>query len=424
MTTSSQLVVTITPQEKLRLGAQIGNAFRPGAPIERYSLFAGRALQTERVIGAVVQPGQHAILYGERGVGKTSLARVFAEILSAAKITTVRSGTVNCDPTDDYSSLWHKAFREITFRTRTSAQYFSESTNEQEQNLDSLVEDKITPDDVRFALAKANQKTVIVFDEFDRLKDNRSRILIADTIKNLSDHTVDATLILVGVAQSVTDLISQHQSIDRALVQVPMPRMSREELGEIIDKGLSTTEITVDEIVRDKIIRLSHGLPHFTHLLSLESGKAAINRGSKRIEDEDFASSVREIVANKQTIASAYYEAVSSSHKSSTHKLSLLACALSPIDEHGFFISSSVAKTMAILTGKDCSVSDVQRHLNEFVTEKRKRVLERHGSPRRFRYRFSDPMIQPYTIIHSLADKLISESQLWIMDQPFFGMKK
>jgi hypothetical protein len=155
--------------------------------------------------------------------------------------------------------------------------------------------------------------------------------------------------------------------------------------------------------------------------LSLESGRAAIKRSSKRIEDEDFASCVHEIVANKQTVANTYYEAVSSSHKSSTHKLTLLSCALSPIDEHGFFQSSAVAKSMAILTGRDCSVSDVQRHLNEFVTDKRKRVLERHGSPRRFRYRFSDPMVQPYTIIHSLAENLISESQLWIMDQPYFG---
>ncbi len=307
---------------------------------------------------------------------------------------------------------------------RIAPQYFSESTTEDEKSLDSLVKEKITPDDVRFALAKANQRTVIVFDEFDRLKDAQCRVLIADTIKNLSDHTVDATLILVGVAQSVTELISQHQSIDRALVQVPMPRMSLEELGEIIDKGLAKTEITMDANVRDKILRLSYGLPHFTHLLSLESGKASIKRGVKRIEDEDFSSSVHEIVANKQTVAAAYYEAVASSHKSSTHKLTLLSCALSSIDEHGFFLSSSVAKTMAILTGRECSVSDIQRHLNEFITDKRKRVLERHGSPRRYRYRFADPMIQPYTIIHSLADKLISESQLWIMDQPFFGIRR
>src|ERR1700722_6546914 len=110
--------------QKLQLQAQLGNIFRPGAPIEKYALFAGRTQQTERVIGAVLQPGQHAILYGERGVGKTSLARVFSEVLSGAGITTARSGTVNCDPTDDYSSLWHKAFREITFKTKFPAPYF------------------------------------------------------------------------------------------------------------------------------------------------------------------------------------------------------------------------------------------------------------------------------------------------------------
>ena len=368
-----------------------------------------------------MQPGQHAILYGERGVGKTSLAKVFSEVLSAAGIATLRSGTVNCDPTDDYSSLWHKAFREITFKTKTAAAYFGTGSSENEVYLDSLVTDKIRPDDVRFALSASRQKTIIVFDEFDRLQNDQCKILIADTIKNLSDHTVDVTLILVGVAQSVSDLIAHHQSIDRALVQVPMPRMSRSELGEIIDKGLATTTVTMEDSVKDKIIRLSHGLPHFTHLLTLESGKAAIKRDSMKIDDADFSSCVSEIVKNKQTIAAAYYEAVASSHKSSTHKLSLLACALSTIDDHGFFQASSVSKTMEMLTSHQCSVSDVQRHLNEFITEKRKKVLERHGSPRRYRYRFADPMVQPYTIIHSLSDKLITESQLWIMDQPYFG---
>jgi DNA polymerase III gamma/tau subunit len=56
-----------------------GEVFTPSAPIDNQALFAGRVNQLNRIIGAVSQRGQHAILFGERGVGKTSLANVLSD---------------------------------------------------------------------------------------------------------------------------------------------------------------------------------------------------------------------------------------------------------------------------------------------------------------------------------------------------------
>ncbi len=390
-------------------------AFRPGAPIEKYSLFAGRQTQTDMVIGAIIQHGQHAIMYGEPGVGKTSLAKVLAELASQAGIKIVNSDTINCDSSDDFSSLWHKAFKELTFKIKSSSPGFAKQETETEKNLNDLIPAKVVPDDVRRALSTLKERTLIVFDEFNRIQDKSCRTLMADTIKNLSDHNIETTLLLVGVAQSVNELIAEHQSIERALVQIPMYRMTDLELGEVIDKGLEKSGINMTTEVREKIIRLSHGLPHYTHLLALESGLAAVDRKSEEIIESDFESAVNHIVKTKQTVAHVYYTAVSSAHKSSTYKMTLLACALCGNDEQGFFQASEVARTMAIITGEDCTVSDIQRHLNEFISTKRGCVLERQGSSRRFRYRFSNPLVQPYTIIHSLSEKLITESKMWVV---------
>ena len=62
----------------------VAEVFTPATPIDRVDLFAGRAIQRSQVIDAVFRPGTHAILYGERGVGKTSLASVLAELLESA----------------------------------------------------------------------------------------------------------------------------------------------------------------------------------------------------------------------------------------------------------------------------------------------------------------------------------------------------
>src|SRR6267142_4671650 len=114
----------MTDDEKNSLIATIGVAFRPSAPINRYSLFAGRKREIDSIVNAVFQAGQHAILYGERGVGKTSLAKVLAELLSKSGMKTVHSDTINCDATDNFSSLWHKALRELSFKIKTDSGHF------------------------------------------------------------------------------------------------------------------------------------------------------------------------------------------------------------------------------------------------------------------------------------------------------------
>ena len=51
------------------LSWNILDAFSPGAPIDELDLLAGRTAQIDRMLDTVAQRGQHAILYGERGVG-------------------------------------------------------------------------------------------------------------------------------------------------------------------------------------------------------------------------------------------------------------------------------------------------------------------------------------------------------------------
>jgi hypothetical protein len=112
---------------------------------------------------------------------------------------------------------------------------------------------------------------LLAIDEFDRLTDRTVPALVADTIKSLSDAAVPATLILIGVADSVDQLIEGHRSIERSLVQVPMPRMSRKEIEQIVVKGTQRLGMSITKEALGEIVRLSQGLPYVTHMLSLYS---------------------------------------------------------------------------------------------------------------------------------------------------------
>jgi replication-associated recombination protein RarA len=187
--------------ERLRL---LADAFRPAAPIDRRNLFSGRTEQIGEVFAVAAQPGQHAVIYGERGVGKTSLATVAAETLRSSNVLTARA---TCDTSDDFGSVWRKALEEIVFRTTTPGIGFAPTDRETvESAARMLTNGSVRPNDVRRALQSVTQQREIVIfvDEFDRLQDGASRTLFADTIKILSDQLVRATIVLVGRTTSTS----------------------------------------------------------------------------------------------------------------------------------------------------------------------------------------------------------------------------
>jgi transcriptional regulator with AAA-type ATPase domain len=81
--------------QRLALAAQV---FNPSAPVHKQSLFAGRTTQLVTTINALSTRGQHVAIYGERGVGKTSLANILSDVFkslpSNMPFNYVR---VNCD---------------------------------------------------------------------------------------------------------------------------------------------------------------------------------------------------------------------------------------------------------------------------------------------------------------------------------------
>src|SRR3954471_18045222 len=92
----------------------VSRAFTPGAPVDRLDMLAGRMDQLTDVVSAVSMRGQHVGLYGERGVGKTSLATVLAEYFSDSGLQQdVQSVVVNCGTNDTFDTLWTHIYAEL-----------------------------------------------------------------------------------------------------------------------------------------------------------------------------------------------------------------------------------------------------------------------------------------------------------------------
>jgi Cdc6-like AAA superfamily ATPase len=386
------------PSGKLTQMARVAQVFTPGAPIDRLALFGGRMTQIIEVINTVGQRGQHVILYGERGVGKTSLVNVLSEIFTDRNLRAISAVKINCNTNDDYSSLWTSIFRELAGPDEPSVDP-SEMPSE--------------PEKVRYALEHLAHDWLIVIDELDRLENDEALSLLADTVKTLSDHSVGVTLVLVGVADSIDELIGDHQSVERALTQVQMPRMSVDELKEIVDKGTKQLSLKVEPEAKLRIARLSEGLPHYTHLLSLHAAQQAIADDRITIKSSDVERAVGDAVQKAQhSIKSAYIRATQSPRSDNLFEEALLACALAKKGELGHFTAKSVCEPMTRIMGRPMEIASFARHLNEFAGDARGAVLQKTGKPRGWFYRFANPLLQPFVILSGLAHNKINEQTL------------
>ena len=276
---------------------------------------------------------------------------------------------------------------------------------------------KIVPDDVRRSIEDLTQHGVtplIIFDEFDRLSDKHIAVLMSDTIKALSDLGISGSILIIGVASSVDELIKSHQSIERALVQIQMPRMSPSEIKEIINKGLGRLGMTIDADALSQMSSLSQGLPYITHMLGLHCTRETLSGRSVNVTIDKVDKGIQNALDQwQQSIISAYYNATKSAQPGNIYKEVLLACALAEIDDLGYFAAASVRTPLRTITGKTYyDVPNFARHLKEFSVPLRGEVLERVGTTRRLRYRFVGPLMRPYIVMRGFAEGLIDRKTM------------
>lgn len=372
-------------------------------------LFSGRGKELSRVLDAIFQRGQHVVIYGERGVGKTSLANVISDWLAILEKHNYQLVRYNCAAGSTFQSIWTGIFRELSFVQNLQPAGFGAAEQIKSSPMSLLLPENVSSEDVRFLLQRVQTSTIIVIDEYDRVQDEGTSKLLADTIKSLSDHSVDTTLIIIGVADSVDELILEHRSIERAIVQIQMPRMSDVELMEILDKGFEMVKMPIDSEAKLHITALSQGLPHNTHELALHAGYAAVDDDRMKIESVDLDKAICASVDNaRQTIVSTYHRATSSPQKNIFREV-LLAAALAPTDELGYFAAGDLRQPLQLITKRAYSIDGYMRHLNDFCSEERGMILEKKGERRKYRFRFSDSIMEPFVVMKGIKDDMISE---------------
>ena len=309
---------------KADIRSLILNAFRPGSAMDLPSQFAGRKEEIERLVDALYVDGTCPIIYGDRGLGKTSLALQIERIalgdtelldelgLSDRVLPAENRFSTFSFPCSDGVSTKddllqrlvntavgfdsHSSFSELLesrkLTTRIKLKIFEQEVqktygNSKSHEFERLsIEEKfqITADHF---MEKNNSRVLFIIDELDRMKDTKG---LASVIKNMSRREIK--FLLVGVGQSVSTLLHDHASLERTLVQVPVWVMRDDDSANIITKAelalrQSGVQIAFTQSALGLIVQAAAGFPWFVHTIAQEALKITYDAGRNEVLDGD-----------------------------------------------------------------------------------------------------------------------------------------
>lgn len=374
--------------------ADANQVFTPGYPVNHQDMFAGRMDQLQRVIETLHAPGRHPVLFGQRGVGKTSLANILGQVFS-----NLLSVKVSCDGSDTFATVWNRVLVTASVNFKQKALGFTGTESERTVTLSQALghdPNATKPAEIADLLRRMNSQAVVILDEFDKLTSPDIKSAFADLIKIVSDTAPLVTIVVVGVAENIHELVGEHASIERNLVHVELPLMSDSEIQTVFTKGMDRLNIECPMSVVEQIPRLAGGFPHYAHLLGLACVKAVAHAEVNIVSHVHFDQACAYALADAvEKYRDAFARATATTQASRYPKI-LAACGHAKMDGRGVFRATDVVDAFKSVFDEALSVQAVVPALGEFLSDGRAEVLKAVSIGGRQCYKFSDPMMRPY----------------------------
>ncbi|OTQ71031.1 AAA family ATPase [Gilliamella sp. N-G2] len=269
--------MTIGKLSKESFLEKLHGALKPSEPIESLELLFGRDSQINDLESALYPAGRNVFIYGDRGVGKTSLAHTLAFKLQKKTDPII----VGCSGDDGLVSVVKRIVynfiegnviknkNSFSISAGFSGLSFSISIDKEQEKKMMEINNTSSACDLLREIEKlyGGIDVFIVIDEFDQIQDLEERKKFGMLIKQLGDNKSRIKLIFTGISKSLTELIGGHQSSERHIVQVKLEPITWDARFALIRHILNRFSLTMDPSIEYKISALSDGFPHYIHLI-------------------------------------------------------------------------------------------------------------------------------------------------------------
>jgi len=380
----------------------------PSSPVRNPEILQGRSLQLRTIRKALDSKGRHVFIYGDRGVGKTSLAQTAASYFQSSDAEPV---IVGCDAGSGFYSLINAILGRLSpnqnsAKNNTSfavkGDFYGYAAGAIEVNHSSKEQAKLKPNSVDSAVSiiknaalSHSAEPVVVIDEFDRIVNEKDRALFGDFIKQLSDQDVPIKLIFCGVGESLIELLGEHESCFRYLSSVSLPRLGITPLIDIIRTAASALEVDIGEYYLRRIAVLSDGFPYYAHLIGYELfwNLSEADITSSKVSNHDFNSAVDSAIENVEPQLKRAYDLATKKYKADYEYVLWGMSSHPDLERRSADVYDSVVDVMSQLELEPMSRSTFNTRMNALKKENNGAILT---GTRQGWYRFTEPVIRGY----------------------------
>lgn len=252
--------------------------FDTGMPVANRAALAGRTDELERLLDAVLDHRKHGIIYGARGSGKTSLSRIFGDMADergCLVLYNLASGDI----------AFHDLFRPYLLDIAAEPQ-----SKVRRSEVDALLNEPFDARRLASLLAdRVERRTILMLDEFDRVHSQETKAELAALMKLLSDMRSEVSIVTIGIAANLEDLIAGHPSLRRHLIGVAVGGLTPTDLDALLRRCLNRVDLDITDDAAATIVSAAVGSPYHLRLFGLYAALQADAMG-KTVVDADVAS--------------------------------------------------------------------------------------------------------------------------------------
>ena len=275
------------------------NPFRPGKRLMRPDLFAGRTPQLEAGLSLLRQAAdgnaRHALITGERGIGKSSLSSQIQgmaignpesldllgpdtpsfDFLVAEYIAQEGDGVqaISSGLLDALNRTRGRTFKGLNWAVDLDFKLVKAHLTEASSSRDATTAFVDALEKVWQGVEKHADGMLLVIDELDRIADSPGLpTFLKVATEMLSSRGLEhVALMPVGMVGVQDILAAEHPSTARIFQNIPVPLLVPEECLAIVDRALASTGVLIEEDANVTIANLSGGFPHPVHLIGSEA---------------------------------------------------------------------------------------------------------------------------------------------------------
>lgn len=389
-------------KEEKQKSRKVDAFYTPSKPVSSPSNLRGRDEEIQKILGALTTPGRHCMIYGDRGIGKSSLALSTLEGGKEHQILPEHVFQYRCIKNTTFKDIIEKCaiFIDDAYRNdkvETTKKYGARARFLDIFSLEGSREEKITIEKEELTANKAatvlhHLDSVLLIDEFDVVRDEVKHE-VAEFVKQLSDAGSPFKVLIVGIGSDGAALIAGHQSVIRCMHEIKLPRVEDKFLAEIIENGEAGLDLAFELEIKNSIIEISSGFPYFTHLLCKECAEEAIRRSSTVIDRAIFEQALIVAVKNTEGQLKRCYDLAVTSSRTDMYPKILLSAA--KFNNEQFSVKSWIEQ-ISDDHGLALTYGSMNNYTGKLIKAERGEILQ---LVRRGVYKITDPRMPSYILM-------------------------